>query len=257
MAAKTKIRLIPEIAKTLEATNPSPPIGSACSMFTHSNPGAFSGLCVLSALLLSATGEKVSESRSGMIQELRTALADMAGEGRTYLGRLAGEQTVLSVQKAFSQVLGVVAGSLAGGLNMLLQYVSHLLRAAGVQVGFPINKVTPEGLIFVAQWVLVALIGYWLLSLALRLVASTLRRTLWLLKVGAALACFGLILSDHSVGTDAMAVRLAVLVCVCVLMGVGTWRGSNAADKTAHLEEQVKVLERRLREMERWRRTEE
>ncbi|XP_071361584.1 voltage-gated monoatomic cation channel TMEM109 [Trachinotus anak] len=214
-------------------------------------------LCVLGALLRAASGEAVYESRSGMIQELRTALADLAGEGRTYLGRLAGEQTVLSVQKAFSQVLGVVAGGLASGLNVLLQYVSHFLQAAGVQVVFPLSRVTPEGLIFVAQWVLMALVGYWLISLAFRLVASTVRRALWLLKVGVALACFGFILSDHSVGTDTMAIRLAVLVCVCVLLGVGSSKGSSAADKTARLEEQLKVLERRLREMEGWRRTEE
>ncbi|XP_040003172.1 transmembrane protein 109 [Xiphias gladius] len=226
-------------------------------MFSNSNPSAFSGLYVLSPLLLAVSGEKVFESRSGMIQELRTTLADLAWEGRNYLGRLAGEQTVVSVQKAFAQVLGVFAEGLARGLNVLLQYVSHFLQAAGIQVDFPINKVTPEGLIFVAQWVLVALIGYWLISLAFRLVASTVRQTLWLLKVGTALACFGLILSDHSVGTETMAVRLAVLVCICVLLGVGTSRGSNAADKMAHLEEQVKVMERRLREMERWRRTEE
>ena len=116
---------------------------------------------------------------------------------------------------------------------------------------------TPEGLLFVVQWVLVAVIGYWLFSLAFRLVASTLRRALWLLKVSLALACFGLILSDRSVDTETMAIRLAVLVFVCVILGVGTSRGSDAADKTAHLEEQVKILERRLREMERWRRTDE
>ncbi|GAA6233768.1 transmembrane protein 109 [Lates japonicus] len=226
-------------------------------MFSQSNPGAFSGLCLLGALFMAVSAEKEFESRPGMIQEIRTAMADLAGEGRTYLGRLAGEQTVLSVQKAFSQVLGVVSTSLASGLNVLLQYVSHFLQAAGIQVAFPINRVTPEGLIFVAQWILVALIGYWLISLTFRLVASTLKRALWLLKVGVALVCFGFILSDHSVGTETMAVRLAVLVCVCVLLGVGTSGGSNAADKTAHLEEQVKVLERRLREMERWRRTEE
>ncbi|XP_035515361.1 transmembrane protein 109 [Morone saxatilis] len=164
-----------------------------------------------------------------------------------------------SLLQAFSQVLGVVAGSLAGGLNVLLQYVSHFLQAAGVQGGIPINKVTPEGLIFVVQWVLVALVSYWLLSLAFRLVASTVRRTLWLLKVSMAFACFGLILSDRSVETETMAIRLAILVCVCVLFGVGTSRSqpSSAADKTAHLEEQVRILERRLREMERWRRTEE
>lgn len=80
---------------------------------------------------------------------------------------------------------------------------------------------------------------------------------MWLLKVGVALVCFGLILRDHSVGTHTMVVRLAVLVCVCVLLGVGSLQRSTAVDKTAHLEEQVKTLERRLREMERWRRTEE
>lgn len=124
-------------------------------------------------------------------------------------------------------------------------------------VAVPINKVTPGGLIFVTQWVLVALIGYWLLSLAFRLVASTLRRALWLLKVGVALACFGFILSDHSVDTETMAIRLAFLVMVCVLLGVGTSGGSNVADKTFQLEEHVQVLERRLREVERWRRREE
>nr|XP_019939450.1 PREDICTED: transmembrane protein 109-like [Paralichthys olivaceus] len=214
----------------------------------------FSGLwaAVIAVLFAAVSGEKVVESRSGMIQELRAALADLAGEGRTYLGRLAGEQTVLSVQKAFSQVLSVVAGSLASGLNVLLQYVSHFLQASGIQVVFPVNKVTPEGLIFFAQWLLVALIGYWLVSLAFCLVASTLRRALWLLKLGVAVACFGLILRDHSVGTETMAIRLAVLVCICVLLGVGFSKGSDVADKTVHLEEQVKILERRLREMEKW-----
>ncbi|AWP06370.1 putative transmembrane protein 109 [Scophthalmus maximus] len=228
-------------------------VAPAVSMFPRQNPAC---LCALGAVFLLVSGEEVSESRSGMIQELRSALADLAGEGKTYLGRLAGEQTVLSVQKAFSQVLGVVAEGLASGLNVLLQHVSHLLQAAGVQVVFPINRVTPEGLLFLAQWVLVALIGYWLVSFAFCLVASTLRRAVWLLKVGVALACFGFILRDHSVGTETMAVRLAVLVCACVLLGVGTSKGPDAADKTAHLEEQVRILERRLREMEKWTKAE-
>ncbi|KAL3067644.1 hypothetical protein OYC64_017383 [Pagothenia borchgrevinki] len=227
-------------------------------MFAYSYQTAVYGLCVLSALWLSnpVSGEKVLES-PGMIQDLREALAELAGEGRSYLGRLAGEQTLLSVHKAFSQVLGVVAGSLSGGLNVLLQYASHFLQAAGIQAEFPVSRVSPEGVSFVAQWVIVALIGYSLISFVFRLVASTLRRAMWLLKVGVALVCFGLILRDHSVGTHTMVVRLAVLVCVCVLLGVGSLQRSTAVDKTAHLEEQVKTLERRLREMERWRRTEE
>ncbi|KAL6109999.1 uncharacterized protein ACO6RY_19172 [Pungitius sinensis] len=89
------------------------------------------GLCVLATLLLSVSGENDSESRYGSIRELRAALAELAEEGRTYLGKLAGEQTVLSVQKAFSQVLAAVAGGLSAGLNVLSQNVSHLLQAAG------------------------------------------------------------------------------------------------------------------------------
>ncbi|XP_041840224.1 transmembrane protein 109 [Melanotaenia boesemani] len=226
-------------------------------MFCFFKRKFFCGVFVFVVLVFSVSGEKVLESRSGFIQELREAAADLAGEGRILLGSLAEQQTVLSVQKAFSQVLGVVAGSLAGGLNVLLQYMSHFLHAAGIHGGFPIRKVTPEGLIFVAQWVLVALLCYWLISLVFRLVASALRRALWLLKVGVAIGCFGLILSDHRAGTETMVVRLAILVCVCVLLGVGTSGGSVAADKTARLEEQVKILERRLRDMERWTRTEE
>ncbi|XP_028456364.1 voltage-gated monoatomic cation channel TMEM109 [Perca flavescens] len=224
-------------------------------MFVHSDGRALSVLCVLSASLLLVSGEEVWESRSG-IQELRTALVDLAVEGRTYLGRLAGEQTLLSVQKAFSQVLAVAAGAVSAALNVLFQNVSHILQAAGVQ-GVPVPRVSPDGLIFVTQWLLLALIGYWLISLVFGLVASALRRALWLLKVAVALLCFGLILSDRSVDTDTTAIRLAGLVCVCVLLGVGTGRGSAAADRTAQLEQQLKILERRLGDMERWSRTEE
>ncbi|XP_061580420.1 voltage-gated monoatomic cation channel TMEM109 [Cololabis saira] len=215
------------------------------------------GFWFFGVLLLSASAEKPLDSRSNVFQELRAALAELAEGGRALLGRLAEQQTVLSVHKAFSQVLGVVAGSLAAGLNVLLQYIVNFLNTAGVQVGFPVRKVTPEGLIFVGQWVLVALICYWLISLALRLVASTLRRALWLLKIGAAFACFGLILSDHRVGPETIAIRLAVLACVCVLLGVGSAGSSDSEGKTARLEEQVKILERRLRQMERLTRTEE
>ncbi|KAM9856470.1 voltage-gated monoatomic cation channel TMEM109 [Aulostomus maculatus] len=233
-------------------------------MFSHSKR-VFRGLCwlwlpwwLLSARLPAVSAEKVLEKGPGMIHELRSVVSDLAGEGRSYLCRLAGEQTVQSVQKAFSQVLSVVAGSLAAGLNVILEYITHFLQTTGIQVGFPVTKVTSEGVIFVAQWVIVAIVGYLLISLIFRLVASTLRRALWLLKVCAALACFGFILSDHSVGTETIAVRLAVLVCVCILLGVGSSSSSNMADKTAHLEEHVKILERRLKEMERRRkRTEE
>lgn len=73
-----------------------------CNPSTHR---ALGRLCVLSALLLSVSGEKMFQSGPEMIRELRTALADLAGEGRTYLGRLAGEQTVRSVQKVRGRIV--------------------------------------------------------------------------------------------------------------------------------------------------------
>ncbi|XP_028262300.1 voltage-gated monoatomic cation channel TMEM109 [Parambassis ranga] len=224
---------------------------------SYSKQSVFVALYVLSVLVLSASGEEVFESRSGIIQELRTALADLAGEGRTYFGSLAGNQTLMMVQRAFSKVLSVVAGGLAGGLSVVLQHLSDLLQAAGLHVKLPFNRVTPEGLVFVAQWVLVAGVCYWLISLAFQLIASTLWQALRLLKIAVALACFGLILSDHRVGTETMVFRVAALVCVCILLGIGTSSGSNAGNKITHLEEHVKILERRLKEMERWTRTED
>lgn len=68
-------------------------------MFSPSIQSGLRGLSVFGALLLCVSGETVHETRSGMIHELRAALADLAEDWRTYLGRLAGEQTVLSVQK--------------------------------------------------------------------------------------------------------------------------------------------------------------
>lgn len=110
-------------------------------------------------------------------------------------------------------------------------------------------------MLFVTQWALLAVIGYWLLSLLFRLVAGLVRRILWLLKLGGALALFGLILSDTDAALETTALRLAGLVLACVLLGVGP--GGGQQDHTdSHLEEKVKRLERRLREMERKRKEE-
>lgn len=68
-------------------------------MFASSSRSPPGVLWVLSALFLSVSGDKMSESRSGIIQDLRVAVAELAGEGRSYLGSVIGEQTVLTVQK--------------------------------------------------------------------------------------------------------------------------------------------------------------
>lgn len=100
-----------------------------------------------------------------------------------------------------------------------------------------------------AQWALLAVLGYWLLSLALCLITGVVRRTLFLLKVIFAIAAFGMILSDSGASAETTAIRLAGLVVTCVLLGIGPSfiRGNT----NAYLEQKVKVLEKRLGEMER------
>lgn len=212
-------------------------------------------VCVTSVLIkpgLAEKFEKFKDSSPGLFQSITQLVED----AHDHLVDLIGKQTVTAVHQCFSQVVGLLAAGLASGFNVMSGYLTHFLRVAGLDVDLTLDKVTPEGVVYIGQWVLLATIGYWVLSLAFQLVASTLRRTVWLLKLGGTLTLFGVILSDQSVGTETIAIRLAGLVCVCVLLGVGSSGGGAVSDKTACLEQQVSILERRLREMER-RRTEE
>lgn len=111
----------------------------------------------------------------------------------------------------------------------------------------PFQKVTPEGVIFVTQWALLAVMAYWILSFILRLVVGAVRQALWLLKVTFAVGMFGLILSDTEASSETTAIRLAGLACVCVLLGIG----STSSKPDTHLENKIKTLERRLGEMEK------
>lgn len=113
---------------------------------------------------------------------------------------------------------------------------------------------TPEGVDLVAQWVLLLLICYGVIAITFYLATFLLRWPWWLLKVGVALACFGLILKDHHVGIETTAMRLVCLGGVCILTSIKPWKDRAMAAKTVHLEEQLKILEYRGREMEGWRR---
>lgn len=67
-------------------------------MFSWKRPD-LNSLWVIGVVLPCVSAEEVWERSPGLIHELQVALAELAAEGRSYLGRLAGEQTVLSVQK--------------------------------------------------------------------------------------------------------------------------------------------------------------
>ncbi|CAM4482237.1 unnamed protein product [Leuciscus chuanchicus] len=115
------------------------------------------------------------------------------------------------------------------------------------QAKLPLQKVTPEGVIFVTKWALLAVVAYMIISFILRLVVGAVRQALWLLKVIFAIGMFGLILSDTGASAETTAMRLAGLACVCVLLGIG----ATSAKPDTHLENKIKMLERRLREMEK------
>lgn len=120
-------------------------------------------------------------------------------------------------------------------------------------MSFPPDVVTAPGLIFVVQWVLVALLGYFLLSLTFRLLAAALHRAWWLLKVVAALACFAHLLREPNLSVEARAVQIGILLLVCLFFGVGTTRGPDISEKTHQLENQLTKLQERLEQIEEWR----
>ncbi|CAL8334102.1 unnamed protein product [Lota lota] len=199
---------------------------------------------LLWVLLASVAAESRFEKTSGSPYGMAGDLAEQVG---TYLRQLAQEKAVVSAQK----VAAVAGEALAAGLNVCSRSLAQLLAAAGVDDVIPTSQVSAEGVVFVGQWLLLSLIGYWVIWLLVRTLASSLRFGVRLLKVGGALAAFGLILSDRSAAMETTTIRLAVLLLLCVLLGVGPRGGGARDDKSIQLEKQVKTLERRVREMER------
>ncbi|XP_017318630.1 transmembrane protein 109 [Ictalurus punctatus] len=196
----------------------------------------------------------VSETASSMWQSAQSAVKSLGDDAHSYLVSLLGKQSVDTLQKTIGDAIKVTSQATANALNVVAAYITDFLGDAGIDAKLPVKRFTPEGVVFVAYWALLAVLGYWLLSLAVCLLTGVVRRTLFLLKVAFAIATFGLIVSDGGASAETTAMRLAALVFACVLLGVGpsTFRG----DANARLEQKVKVLETRMREMERKRKEE-
>ncbi|XP_055060898.2 uncharacterized protein [Misgurnus anguillicaudatus] len=187
------------------------------------------------------------DSQSSALNNVRSIVTSLSEEAHSCLVSMVGEKVVDSSLKSARNGVKLVSEATAAALNVVIRYLTEILEAAGINAKLPFNQVTAEGVIFVAQWALLALIAYWILSLILRLVVGAVRQALWLLKVIFTVAMFWLILSDSSASAETTALRLAGLVCVCVLLGVG----GSSVQRDKHLEDKIKVLERRLRDMER------
>lgn len=187
------------------------------------------------------------DSQSSSLHNVRSIVASLSEEAHSCLVSMVGEKVVDSSLKSARNGVKLVSEATAAALNVVIRYLTEILEAAGITAKLPFNQVTAEGVIFVAQWTLLALIAYWILSFILRLVVGAVRQALWLLKVIFTVAMFWLILSDSGASAETTALRLAGLVCVCVLIGVG----GSSAQRDMHLENKIKILERRLRDMER------
>lgn len=102
---------------------------------------------------------------------------------------------------------------------------------------------TPEDVIFISQRVLLLFIGYGAMYLTFRLATFLLRKLCWLLKVGMALVCFGLLLNIEK---ETTATKLVCLGYLCILFGIRLWKNHTMAARIVHLEQQVKDLKNDL-----------
>lgn len=109
-------------------------------------------------------------------------------------------------------------------------------------------RFTPEGVTAIAQWGLLALIGYWVLTVALRLLVCVVRRVFWVVKTVLALWLFGLIVLDKGASAETTAVRLGGLVLGCVLLTLltsGSEKTGGVDDRLSSLESRIKAVEKR------------
>ncbi|XP_076830137.1 voltage-gated monoatomic cation channel TMEM109 [Brachyhypopomus gauderio] len=201
-------------------------------------------------------GSENQPTASTMWQTVRATVTSLSDDAHGYLVSLCGKQAVDTSIKTVRNAVKVASEAMANALNVAGVYIAEVLAAAGIDAKLPVKRVTPEGVVFVTQWALLVVVGYWILSLAVSLVAGVVRSTLWLFKITFAVAMFGLILSDTGASAETTAMRLGVLVFACVLFGIGPSSFRFRKDATTNIEAKVKVLESRLREMEKRRKNE-
>ncbi|KTG36793.1 hypothetical protein cypCar_00049688 [Cyprinus carpio] len=186
------------------------------------------------------------DEQSSPLHNVRSIFTSLSEEAHSCLVSTIGEKRVDLSLQFLQRGVKWLSDAVASALNMVIRYVTEILESAGIDAKLPFQKVTPEGVIFVTQWALLVFVAYWIIAFILRLVVGAVRQALWLLKVTFAMGVFGLILSDTGASAETTAIRLAGLACVCVLIGIGT-----SAKQDTHLEDKIKILERRLREMEK------
>ncbi|XP_039975124.1 transmembrane protein 109-like [Xiphias gladius] len=212
----------------------------------------FLTICVLA--LGSAVGSAGAEAQqakptgeSPPAVTLRTLLRGACQEIQQYAESVVGTGVLRSAAEFFEMVIRFLAEGAASGLNVIAVYVAEILRVTGFDVALTLPRFTPEGVTAVAQWGLVALIGYWALTIVLRVLIAVVRRVFWVVKTVLALWLFGLMVTDKTADAETTAVRLAILVLVCVLVTLLT----SASEKSCAVEHRLSCLEARLKAAEK------
>ncbi|XP_070769471.1 voltage-gated monoatomic cation channel TMEM109 isoform X2 [Enoplosus armatus] len=178
---------------------------------------------------------------------LFTLISGTCQEVQRYAESVVGSGVIRSAAEFLEMVIRFLAEGAASGLNVIAVYVTEILRVTGFDVALTLPRFTPEGVTAIAQWGLVALIGYWVLTITLRLLIGVVRRVFWVVKTVLALWLFGLIVTDKNATADTMAVRLAGLVLGCVLLTLLT----SGSEKTFAVDHRLSSLEGRLKAVEK------
>ncbi|KAM7417725.1 hypothetical protein PAMA_017390 [Pampus argenteus] len=179
---------------------------------------------------------------------LRTLIRGTSLEVQRYAESVLGTDVIRSTAEFLETVIRFLAEGAASGLNVIAVYVTEILRVTGFDASLTLPRFTPEGVTAVAQWGLIALIGYWVLTILLRLLIGVMRQVFWVVKTVLALWLFGLIVTDKNATADTTAVRLAVLVLGCVLLTLltsGSAKSSAVEHRLSSLEGRVKAVEKR------------
>ncbi|XP_061691669.1 uncharacterized protein LOC133509048 isoform X2 [Syngnathoides biaculeatus] len=207
-------------------------------------------LSALSVLHAGADQAKQKASAAGKESQSTATLRGMfSGKSRELHGfveSLMGIGAIRTAAEFLGTVIRFLAEGAASGLNVIAVYVTEILRVTGFDA-LTLPRFTPEGVTTVAQWAVVAVVGYWVLTILLRFLIDTLRHVFWLVKMAVVLWIFAMIVSDGSASADTTAVRLGGLVLGYIVLTLLT-TGSN---KTGALEHRLKSLEGRVKAVEK------
>ncbi|XP_029020423.1 transmembrane protein 109-like isoform X2 [Betta splendens] len=215
----------------------------------RSSPSIHACLALVLALAWAADGAQRAKpsAESPPTVTLQTLIAGTCHEVQRYAESVLGTGVIRSTAEFLETVIGFLAEGAASGLNVIAVYVTEILRVTGCDVALTLPRFTPEGVRAFAQWGLLALIGYWVLTVVLRLLIAVLRQVFWVVKTVLALWLFGLMVTDKAATAETTAVRVAGLVLACVLLTLLT----SHSEKSCAVERRLSTLEGRLKAVEK------